>query len=160
AVAGDGVDVPGGHRLAVEGAGAFGDDTQTLVAGVSDDDVARAVHTHAIGEVQRCLGRRPPVAGVPRCPVASHGVDVTSGHSDAVESAGPVGRHTDRRVVGLGDDIVTVAVHRHRGGVPHLGLGGRPPVPRVPREAVTGDGVDVPGVHRDAVEGTGGRGDN
>ena len=156
----DGVDVPDGHRLPVEGTGALGDDTETVVAGVGDDDVARAVHTHAEGNVERGRGCGPPVARVREGVVARDRVCVAGGHRHAVEGAGGVGCHTDGAVVRLGDDVVAEAVDGHCGREPHLGLDGRRPVPRAPRKPVAGDGVDVPGGHRDPVEGAGGHGDD
>ena len=65
AVAGDGVDVAGGHRLPVVAAGVFGHHPDPVVLGVGDDQVPGRVDLDASRPVQGGCGRRAAVPGEP-----------------------------------------------------------------------------------------------
>ena len=150
----DGVDVAGGHRLAVEGAGRGSHHPDPLVASVGDQQVAGGVCRHARRAVELGAGGRAAVAGEPDGAVAGDGVDVAGGHRLAVEGAGRGSHHPDPLVAAVGDQQVPGAVHRHARRA-EFGAGGRAAVAGEPGGAVPGDGVDVAGGHRLAVEGAG-----
>ena len=155
AIAGHGVDVAGGHCLPVEHAGAGRHHPDPMVSGVGDQQVARTVHRHAAGAPELGRGGRAAVPGEPGRAIARDGIDVTGGHRPAVEHAGARRHHPDPAVAGVGDQQVARTVHRHALRGPELGCGGQAAVPGVPRGAIPGHGVDVPGFHRLPVEGAG-----
>ena len=66
AVAGDGVDVPGSHRLAVKRARAGRNHPDPLIGRIGDQQVARAIHGDPAGTDQDRLGRRAAITKHPR----------------------------------------------------------------------------------------------
>ncbi len=128
-VAGDRVDVPGGHVLAVEAARPPGDDTHVAVVGVAEHEVACVIGSHhrpGCGQVDlsvilRCqrqprLRGRSAVAGVPRLAGPGDRVDVARDHGLPVEAA-RAGRHHPHLVVpDVSDDQVAVMIHGQPAG--------------------------------------------
>src|SRR5215469_4863881 len=152
AVAGDGVDVPGGHRLPVERPGGFGHDPDPGVEAVGDHQVPRRVRYRACREVEFGAGGWAAVTGEPDDAVAGDGVDVPGGHRLPVERPGAFGHHPDPGVEAVGDHQVPRRVDCNCDRVPQCGMGGRAAVTGELDAAVAGHGVDEPGDHLDAVE--------
>ncbi len=156
AVAGDGVDVPGGHRLAVERAGAGRHHPDPVVAGVGDHQVPGGVDRHAVRAVaarrwwpgrrrrrtRRCRRRRRC-----RCPRRS-----SPGRRRCRCWPPPPGPGRCRCRRSPGCPAASTATPT---GSASSALVAGPPSPENPKRAVAGDGVDVPGGHRLAVEGAG-----
>ena len=152
AVPRDGVDVPGGHRPPVEGARGSCHHPDPAVVAVGDDDVARCVDGHWPREGEFRGGSRAAVAGEPKAAVPGDGVDVPGGHRLPVEGARAGCHDADPVVAGIDDQQVARGVRRHALRVVEFGCGGRATIPGKPQCAVPGDGVDVPGGHRQPVE--------
>ena len=155
AAPGHGVDVAGGHLLAVERAGAGRYHPDPVVAGVGGHDVAAPIDREALRAVEFGAGGGVLVAGVPGGAGAGDGVDVTGGHLLAVERAGAGRDHPDPAVAGVGDQQIACGVRRHPGRDADLGAGGRAAVAGEALGAGAGDRVDVAGGHLLAVERAG-----
>ena len=110
AVAGHGVDVPGGHRLPVELASDGRHHPDPAVARVGHHQVAGGVHRHPEGKRELSLGGRPLVPGVSLGTVPGHGVDVPGGHRLPVERARDGRRH--HYLGARGDDHVAKVIRR------------------------------------------------
>ena len=132
------------------------------MAGVGDEEISSGIHRNATGTGQRGGGGRAAVTAVASGPVARDGGDHAGGEIDLA----------DHIVLVVGDEKVSVSVHRDANGAPHAGCGGRAAIAAVAKGSVARDGGDhaggeidladpvvvvivdeeVPGsVHRDAV---------
>ena len=107
-----------------------------VAVGIGDIEVARAVHCHAIGQVETHLSCRAAVLAEPT--TTRNGSDRPGGIDLA-----------DAVVVAIGDVEVALAVHRHGAGVVELCLSCRAAVPAealLPRSRNGGDrpdGIDL-----------------
>src|SRR5205814_7212185 len=97
AVPGDGVDVAGGHRLAVVRAGLVRHHPDPVVEAVGDQQVAGGVHRHLLRVAEFGAGGRAAVAQSVRA-ATGDGVDVADGHRLPVEGAGAGCHHPDPAV--------------------------------------------------------------
>ena len=156
AVPGHGVDVPAGHRLAVEGAGRGGDHPDPAVVKVGDQQVPGGIDGHPLRAEEPGADSRAAVSGEPGGAAPGHGVDVPGGHRPPVKRAGAGRRHPDPVVDKVRDQQVAGAVCRHPEREVEFGADSRAAVAGEPRGAVAGHGVDVPGGHRLPVERAGG----
>ena len=109
------------------------------VARIGDEQVARGVHRHTLGEAQAGGGGGAAVAGEAPGAGARHGGD---------DPTGPV-HPADAVVELIGDVQVARGVHRHIGGDAQAGAGGRATVPGEARGAGARHGGDdaCGGVH-------------
>src|SRR5262249_56450863 len=123
--AGGGVDVPGGHAGGGERARRGGQGPAPVGAVVGDQQVARAVHRHAVGTVESGADRGAAVTVEPHDAVAGHGVDVPGGHRRAVELTRAGRHHPDPVAAVVGDHQIARAVHGQPVGNGELGTGGR-----------------------------------
>src|SRR5262249_56412379 len=153
AAAGVRVDVPGGHGLPVEGAGAARHHADHAVVLVRDDQVARGVCRHSHGAVELGAGGGAAVAGQAGASAAGGGVDVPGGHGLPVEGAGLLGHDPDPVVPLVGDQQVAGSIYRHPGGGSQPGHDGPATVTAATRSAGPGDRVDIVSGHRPPVEG-------
>ncbi len=133
AVAGDGVDVPGGHRHPVERALALGHHPDPVV-NVNNHQVSRRVYLHRDRIEPRAEGRTA-VSGEPAGAVAGNGVDVPGLHRLPVEGAGAARHHPDPAGLEVGDHQVPGVVFRHSARA-HGRAGGRPAVADRPAQGV------------------------
>ena len=144
AVAGDQIDVPGLHHLAVEGARAGRHHADPVVARVGHHQVPRTVHRHRTGLVEFGGGGRATVAGEPGRAVAGDRVDVPGGHCLAVEGARAGRHHADPVVARVGHHQAACLIDGDRAPA-YLGLGRRATVPEHPAKAGPGHGRQVVG---------------
>src|SRR5439155_1535808 len=126
--AGGVVDRGGGGRAIVsavrpEAVGRGGDDSagcldhlaEPVVERIGEEQVARRVHRHFVGVVERGGGGRATIAAETRGAVARDGDDV----------AGGLDHLADAVVAGVGEEQVARRVQRHARGVVDRGGGGR-----------------------------------
>src|SRR5262249_31046423 len=107
--------------------------TYDVIVGIGDEDVAAAVHGHAVRRIQLGRGGEPPVTAVAGRAVPGKREDVSGCLDD----------FADDMVVDIGNEDVAAAVHGHAIGGVQLGRGGGPAVAAVTCGAGAGDGEDI-----------------
>ena len=101
-----------------------------VVPRVGDEQVARSVHRQSGGSIQFGARRRLAVARIAGGSVSRDGRDDAVGHL------------TDHVVACLGDEEITLRIHRQARGIVQLDLGGRAAEGRIAVRAAPGDGRD------------------